>query len=152
MSDGTLQVQDESPLEAASAMLGCEKNGLRNALLTRNLAAGGSKMHTSQGGTRRMRSSGEMLAVPLNASQARTATNALTQEVCCLTTEIAVLLHLYDLFLPGDFLFFRCCRPHLGAVYAHTHTHTHIERVKVREGCLADCSCHPARPLSSYLT
>lgn len=74
-----VQVGDEAPLDAASEMLGCNKHSLRNALLTRNLAAGGEC--ESQGGSRRLRSSGEMLTVPLDGSQAKRTRDKLIHEV-----------------------------------------------------------------------
>lgn len=78
------KVRDEAPLEAASEMLGCNKHHLRNALLTRSLAAGreGGTPFVSAGGSRRTRGCVETLTVPLNKAQASRATDKLAREVC----------------------------------------------------------------------
>lgn len=74
---------DEAPLEAASEMLGCNIHHLRNALLTRSLAAGGEGGATfmSKGGSRRTRGGVETLTVPLDKIQASRARDTLSQEV-----------------------------------------------------------------------
>lgn len=79
----SIKVADEAPLEAASEMLGCNKHSLRNALLTRSLAAGGEggASFVSKGGSRRTRGGVETLTVPLNKAQALRARDKLTQEV-----------------------------------------------------------------------
>lgn len=80
----SIKVGDEAPLEVASEMLGCNKHHLRNALLTRSLAAGGEggAFFVSKGGSRRARGGVETLTVPLNKAQALRARDKLAQEVC----------------------------------------------------------------------
>lgn len=65
-------------------MLGCNKHHLRNALVTRSLAAGGEggAAFVSSGGSRRTRGGVETLTVPLSKDQACRARNKLAQEVC----------------------------------------------------------------------
>ena len=100
----TNQVGDEAPLEAASEMLGCNKHHLRNALLTRNLAAGGEggSGFVSNGGSRRTRGGLETLTVPLSKAQAFRARDKLAQEVrlslfCVFSLRCALVLLVKDL-------------------------------------------------------
>ncbi|CAM9259462.1 unnamed protein product [Ectocarpus sp. 6 AP-2014] len=80
---GVIEIRDEAPLEAASDMLGCNKHHLRNALLTRSLAAGGEggAAFVSRGGSRRTRGVVDTLTVPLDKAQALRARDNLVQEV-----------------------------------------------------------------------
>lgn len=87
-----VQVGDQAPLEAASEMLGCNKHHLRNALLTRSLAAGGEGGATfmSNGGSRRTRGGVETLTVPLSKAQACRARDKLGQEVSTCALRVSV--------------------------------------------------------------
>ncbi|CAM9416878.1 unnamed protein product [Scytosiphon promiscuus] len=80
---GVVEVIDEVPLEAASEMLGCNKHHLRNALLTRTLAAGGEggAAFVSNGGSRRTRGGLETLTVPLDRTRALRMRDKLIQEL-----------------------------------------------------------------------
>lgn len=78
-----VQVDNEVPLEAASEMLGCDKHHLRNALLTRSLAAGGESgaAFLSAGGSWRTIGGVETLTIPLKKVEAVHAKDKLVQEV-----------------------------------------------------------------------
>lgn len=76
-----LQAVDEAPLEAASEMLGCNKHNLRNALLTRGITAGVTGERVSPRESSKMTGHRDVLTVPLDGSQARSARDTLAREV-----------------------------------------------------------------------